>query len=65
MRKNLRKIIERLMMRYLRRQGWIVFWLEPEAQHCPALKPENNFSECWLALYLQGEKMQQQYMKKD
>lgn len=38
---------ERLLMRYLRRRGWVVFWLDEPAQHCSAV--------CWLHEYRQGQ----------
>lgn len=38
---------DRLLVRYLRRRGWIVFWLDEEARVCRAV--------CWLRTYLDGE----------
>lgn len=43
------RTIERLMMRYLRWRGWVVFWLDKEARHC-------NGGTCWLDLYEEEEK---------
>ncbi len=34
----------RVMMRYLRKRGWVVFYLEEEFRNCP----EEN---CWINLY--------------
>jgi hypothetical protein len=39
------KAIEQWMMKYLRRKGWIVFWLDEPAKKCG-----NDL--CWLKLYL-------------
>lgn len=35
---------------WLRRRGWVVFYLDKQARHCG--KPCDG---CWLALYEQGE----------
>ena len=40
---NLKSIHHRMMMRYLQKRGWVVFYLEPKARTC------NNI--CWLKLY--------------
>lgn len=32
-----------LLVKYLRRRGWVVFWLEPEARPCKSV--------CWLEEY--------------
>lgn len=47
--RNLRTVHHRWMMSYLRRRGWIVFYLEKEYRECNDL--------CWLKLYkeLEGE----------
>lgn len=37
----------RMMMRYLRKRGWVVFYLEKEARHCNV----ENGGTCWLKLY--------------
>jgi len=37
---------ERMMMRFLRRRGWVVFYLDEEARRCNG--------ECWLHLYQQS-----------
>ena len=51
------RLIERLMMRYLRRRGWVVFWLDPECRHCYATNfGKGNPMDCWLELYNQGER---------
>lgn len=42
--KNALHFHHRLMARFLRRRGWIAFYLEPEARKCP-----DDF--CWLKLY--------------
>jgi len=44
---NLKSVHHRIMMRYLKKRGWVVFYLEDEARSC------NNM--CWLKLYLEGE----------
>lgn len=38
---------ERFLVRFLRRRGWIVFWLDKPARKCR--------HECWLELYLAEE----------
>ncbi len=45
--------IQQLMMRFLRRHGWVVFYLEENARVC-------NSGCCWLQLYQQQEKGKQQ-----
>jgi len=42
--RNLKSIHHRIMMRYLRKRGWVVFYLEPESRIC-----KDGF--CWLKLY--------------
>jgi hypothetical protein len=42
--RNLRNIHHRIMMRFLRKRGWVVFYLEEEARVC-------NNGMCWLKLY--------------
>jgi hypothetical protein len=37
-------ILDRLLMRYLRWRGWVVFWLDPESRRC-------NGDVCWMRLY--------------
>ena len=39
----MKKWFELQFVHYLRRRGWIVFWLDPEAQVCRNL--------CWLQCY--------------
>ncbi len=41
---NLKSIHHRMMMRYLRKRGWVVFYLEPKHRIC-------NKGCCWLKLY--------------
>jgi len=41
---NLKSAHHRVMMRYLRKRGWVVFYLEPENRVC-------NEGTCWLKLY--------------
>ena len=45
---NLKSFHHRIMMRFLRKRGWIVFYLEPEARTCGDM--------CWLKLYLADNK---------
>ena len=40
---NLRSAHHRIMMRFLRKRGWVVFYLEPEQRTCKGV--------CWLKLY--------------
>jgi len=35
---------ERLMCHYLRRRGWVVFYLEPQSRECRG-------DTCWMKLY--------------
>lgn len=37
--------LDRLLMRYLRRRGWVVFWLDGPARHC------GDRQNCWVELY--------------
>ena len=41
--KKIRLFIEQTMMRYLRKRGWVVFYLEEEHRWCNDM--------CWLKLY--------------
>jgi hypothetical protein len=41
---NARHFHHRIMMRFLRKRGWVVFYLEPEHRKC-------NDGCCWLELY--------------
>lgn len=41
--------IDRLLMRYLRRRGWVVFWLDEPARRCSAQRECPGV--CWMALY--------------
>ena len=36
--------IQQAMVSYLKRRGWIVFWLDEEARHCTGV--------CWLETFL-------------
>ena len=38
----------RWMAYWLRRRGWVCFYLDEQARHCSGT--------CWLALYQEGEK---------
>lgn len=38
------KIFDRILMKYLRKRGWVVFWLETKYRKC-------NKGSCWLKLY--------------
>jgi hypothetical protein len=42
----------RWMAYWLRRQGWVCFYLEERARICGRPGP----GDCWLELYQQGEK---------
>ena len=42
--KNLKTFHHRMMMRFLRKRGWVVFYLEPKARVC-------SNGTCWLKLY--------------
>lgn len=46
---NARSFHHRIMMRYLRKRGWVVFYLESQHRHC-------NDGMCWLQLYEQETK---------
>ena len=41
----------RWMAYYLRRRGWVCFYLEPRARTCPGAVHR----DCWLALYEESE----------
>ena len=41
--RNLPSFHHRIMMRYLRKRNWVVFYLEPKARKCNGI--------CWLKLY--------------
>ena len=45
---NLKTFHHRIMMSYLKKRGWVVFYLEEEARTC------NNV--CWLKLHQEEEK---------
>ncbi len=42
------RLFDRMLTRYLRRRGWVVFWLDIGARTCQA-------DGCWLNLYEQSE----------
>ena len=46
---NVKTIHHRIMARYLKRKGWVVFYLEERDRSC-------GKDMCWLKLYLAGEK---------
>lgn len=48
------EMLDRLLCSYLRKRGWIVFWLEEGARHC-GLQHDQQRYNCWLALYLDEE----------
>jgi hypothetical protein len=41
---------QRWMARFLRRRGWVVFYLEEHQRSCPAAEGRSPV-DCWLALY--------------
>ena len=41
--------IQQLMMRFLRRRGWVVFYLDEQARSCKS-------GTCWLQLYQEQER---------
>jgi len=47
--RNAKSFQHRLMANYLRKRGWVVFYLEEQSRHC-----DSNC--CWLKLYQEGEK---------
>lgn len=50
-------MIEQFMMRYLRKRGWIVFWLDECARECK--------DTCWLKLYMDEENRNREGMRSD
>jgi len=44
---NLKTFHHRIMMRYLRNRGWVVFYLEEKNRECNGM--------CWLKLYREQE----------
>lgn len=46
---NLKSIHHRIMMRYLQKRGWVVFYLEAKYRTC-----SDDF--CWLKLYEEQQK---------
>jgi hypothetical protein len=53
------RALDRLLMRYLKRRGWVVFWLDEPARACwvgcrdegGQRRPNATEDSCWLALY--------------
>ena len=43
-------MIDRLLMRYLRWRGWVVFWLDEDARIC------SDLSCCWMRIYEEHRK---------
>ena len=41
---NAKNFHQRMMMRYLRKRNWVVFYLEPQVREC-----KDGF--CWMKLY--------------
>ncbi len=41
---NFKSVHHRIMMRYLQKRNWVVFYLEPEDRKCCE-------GSCWLTLY--------------
>ena len=41
---NFLRLHHRIMMRFLQKRGWVVFYLEPEHRDC-------KNGTCWLKLY--------------
>ena len=52
--RNARYWHHRLMARYLRRRGWVVFYLAPEHRYC-------GMGNCWLELYQQSHKSDEEW----
>ena len=46
--KNVRSFHHRVMARFLRKRGWIVFYLEEPSRIC-------SDGACWMKLYLEEE----------
>jgi hypothetical protein len=42
--RNFRHVPERMMMRFLRGRGWVVFYLEEQHRKC-------GHGSCWLEIY--------------
>jgi hypothetical protein len=53
---NIKTTHHRWMASWLKRQGWVCFYLEPQFRHCPAVDHNRRDFTCWLALYEQGER---------
>ena len=57
--RNLHQRCDRWLARYLKRRGWVVFWLDEPARFCHvtdgkgSAKPLGELASrgCWLALY--------------
>jgi len=46
--RNLKHIHERILVNYLRKKGWVVFWLDKQARFCNEGEGKGT---CWLRLY--------------
>jgi hypothetical protein len=47
---NLKFFHHRVMMRFLKKRGWVVFYLEPQFR-TKCCEDKN----CWFSLYIKGE----------
>jgi hypothetical protein len=47
--RNFKNLFHRSMANYLRKRGWVVFYLEEQAREC--------HDDCWLKIYLATEKL--------
>ena len=45
---NAKSFHHRLMARFLRKRGWVAFYLDEEARQCKGM--------CWLGLYQENER---------
>jgi hypothetical protein len=46
----MRKMFDRILVRYLSKRGWIVFWLDEPTRYCSAhIKAPDHV--CWLSVY--------------
>lgn len=51
------KHVERLLARWLKRRGWVVFWLDEPARFCVpsdkdhVIRRPGEHQGCWLAIY--------------
>lgn len=51
--KNFLNFPQRIMMRYLQKRGWVVFYLEEKLRVCNSKKGNCT---CWLELYQSTQK---------